>query len=90
MFKKILLITISGVLLTACEPTVFGVPQSEWNNLTPTQQTQVIQGYNERKQIEETNKPLTDAISVASSALQNVTTKQPYQPMLSPQPFCCH
>jgi hypothetical protein len=44
-----LCITITS--LTGCQPTVFGVPQSTWNTLTPQQKQQVIDGYNQRKAI---------------------------------------
>ena len=40
-------------LLTACAPpTVFGIPQDQWNQLNQQQRSQVIEGYNQRAQTE--------------------------------------
>lgn len=38
--------------LTGCEQTVFGVPKDQWNQLSPQQQSQIIEGYNQRQQTE--------------------------------------
>ena len=54
--------------LIACvpeQPTMFGMPQDQWQMLTTTQKQAVIDGYNDRKRIEEENKPMTDAIRAA-------------------------
>lgn len=57
-------------LLTACEPMVFGIPQSQWNQLTLDQKNQVIAGYNERQAINAQNAPLQNAINTAGSLIQ--------------------
>jgi hypothetical protein len=65
-------LTILVIGLNGCapkEPEVFGVPQSQWSQLTPEQQNAAIQGYNERKRIEKVNEPLNAAIDVADTAI---------------------
>ena len=53
-----------GFLLTSCviEPQMFGVPQSQWNQLSEEQQQEVIRGYNEKQRIDATNEPINRAI----------------------------
>lgn len=71
--KKILVICflLFGMLmLNACEPMMFGIPQSQWNQLNQTQQQQVIQGYYAKQEIDAQNKPIVDAISATESVLQ--------------------
>lgn len=62
------------------EPTVFDMPQSQWNTLTSEQQNEVIRGYNERKQKAEANAPFIAAMgafnSVANQALANQRDKE--------------
>ena len=73
---RCLLILIPVVFLTACqppEPRVFGVRQSVWETLTPAQKQTVIQGYNNRKQIQEQNAPIQNAIDTAGVILNNPT-----------------
>jgi len=49
--------------LTGCgEPMSFGMPTSQFNTLTPDQQNQVVDGYNQRQIIAEQNRPLTSMI----------------------------
>lgn len=60
-------------LLSACtppEPMVFGVPQSQWNTLSSNQKQQVIQGYNQREEINAENAPINNAIGAASQVIQ--------------------
>jgi hypothetical protein len=71
----IFLITVS--LLTGCQPTMFGVPQDQWNKLTPEQQSKVIDAYNERQQTEAQNAPLMAAIGAASTILKNNKASDP-------------
>lgn len=59
------------VCLTGCQPTVFGVPQDQWNQLTPQQKSQIIDAYNQRKQTNAENAPIMAAIGAASSTLNN-------------------
>ena len=62
------------------EPTVFGVPQGQWNTLTHEQQNEVIRGYNQRQQQAEANAPLIAAVgtinSIANQTLQNQRVKE--------------
>lgn len=67
-------ILISVSTLVSCqtqEPTVFGIPQSQFNQLTKAQQDQVIKGYNERKATEAANAPLISAIDKAGEVLKH-------------------
>jgi hypothetical protein len=68
-----LALCLSAGLLTGCnsEPQMFGMPQSQWQTLSPKQQKSVIKGYNHRKQIETQNAPLTDAIGAVQNAVNN-------------------
>lgn len=55
---------LSVLLLTSCatEPTLFGMPEAQFKQLSPSQQTQVIDSYNRQKEIRTQNEPITDAI----------------------------
>lgn len=68
------------MLLAGCEPTMFGMPQAQWNQLTPEQKSQVIQGYNQREQIKEQNAPLYAAIDAANNVLTSnqATSTNPF------------
>ena len=57
------------ILLTGCGP--FGMSQDQWRALTPEQQNQVIQGYNERERINAVNAPIVDAINAAATIAGN-------------------
>ena len=64
------LIFFTTLFCTACtppEPTVFGIPQSQWNTLTAEQRADVIRGYNEQQAIKERNVPIQAAIGAASN-----------------------
>lgn len=66
-------IIISAVFLSACtppEPTIFGVKESVWKTLTPSERKQVIQGYNQTQKINAKNAPIESAIGAASNAVQ--------------------
>jgi hypothetical protein len=67
-----LLISVTEILVgcTPPEPTMFGVRQSQWQQLTPEQQTEVIKGYNERAQIDAQNAPIINAINAGSTVAQ--------------------
>lgn len=69
--KKLLTLLILTSMLAACQPYVFGVPQSTWDTLTPAQRQQVIDGYNQRKAIQEQNAPIQNAINTAGMILNN-------------------
>jgi hypothetical protein len=74
--KKLLLglfvLVLSGCVEQAAytEPTVFGVPQSQWSQLTHAQQNQVIAAYNQRAQTNADNAPLQNIISTAGALVQ--------------------
>lgn len=73
MQKIIYILVFSCCFLMGCQPPeqlIFGVPQSQWNQLTPTQQDAVIQGYNQRMQTAAQNAPLESAIGTAGLILQ--------------------
>ena len=48
---------LAGCASLAPEPRVFGVRQSQWHMLTPTQKNQVIAAYNERTAQHVSNEP---------------------------------
>jgi hypothetical protein len=57
MKKHCLLLVIAALFLTAImgctfEPHVFGIPQSQWNELNPDQRQEVIRGYHRTKSAE--------------------------------------
>lgn len=63
-----------ATMLAGCtppEPTMFGVPQSQWQQLSPSEKQQVIQGYNQRQQINAQNAPLNNAIGSAAGLIRN-------------------
>jgi hypothetical protein len=72
-FMYLLIVVV--LILTGCtalfEPTVFNVPQSQWNQLTPEQKQEVIKGYNEREKIETQMAPVKQAIGAADQYLKN-------------------
>ena len=71
---------VSGVLLisgslflggcTPPEPTMFGIPQSQWNQLSPAEKREVIKGYNEQQKINAQNAPVESLISGAQSVIE--------------------
>jgi hypothetical protein len=62
---KILYLLVLPLFLIACapQPTMFGVPQDQWERLTPAQQQEVIRGYNEQQRIQQQNAPIESAIA---------------------------
>jgi hypothetical protein len=68
--KPLLYISIL-FLLNGCEPTLFGVPQSQWNQLNSSEKSQIIQGYNQKQLIDAQNAPLESAIDVAGNIIGN-------------------
>ena len=74
---QFLFLSFFSLTLIACatpEPQVFGVPQSEWNQLSKDQQDQVIRAYNERQQTKEVNKPMSDFIDAAKDVIDQENT----------------
>lgn len=68
-FFLFILLIASSLFLSGCESRVFGIPQSQWNTLTPAQKQQVIDGYNERRRIDAINRPATEAIYTAGGLI---------------------
>lgn len=69
--KPLTLLAASLLFLSGCGPQVpmiFGVPQSQWQHLSPAERQQVIAGYNERQKINAQNAPLNNAINAAGTA----------------------
>lgn len=64
-----ILLVVTSVALIACEPMIFGIPQSQWYQLSPEERQQVIAGYNEKERIREKNAPYEHAISAAEAAV---------------------
>ena len=98
--KKIMqIMMVFGIVMLLCacavEPTMFGMPQSQWNQLSKAQQQEVIKGYNRRKNIEEANKPVTTAISTAGAVIsqqqqidqQRESAKEPAVPTWVTHPY---
>lgn len=52
-YLDFLFLIIFPFLLVACgPPSVFGIPQEQWDQLNQQQRDQVIAGYNQRQQTE--------------------------------------
>lgn len=63
--KKLFFFLIVPFLLVACgPPLVFGIPQDQWDQLSPQQRNQVIAGYNQRKYVETQLAPLSAVADV--------------------------
>lgn len=61
-----------GILFSCgCEKTMFGVPESQWNQLTKEQQDEVIRGYNEQQRIKQQNAVFMSAIDTAGYIVKN-------------------
>ena len=74
VMKKLLsvsLLVLSSLLICGCEKTMFGVPESQWNQLNKEQQDEVIRGYNEQQRIKQQNAVFMSAIDTAGSIIKN-------------------
>lgn len=67
--KKILSLILLSLFLTACEPTIFGMNEKQFNQLTPQQKQQVIDSYNRQQEIEAQNKPIEDLVGALNNAV---------------------
>lgn len=72
--------------LTACESEMFGMPESQFAQLTPEQKQQVIQAHNERKLQETKNAPIYAAIG----ALGNTAKINKTVPLSNSTQQACH
>ena len=69
-------------LLAGCfhyEPQIFGVDQSVWLTLSEAERVAVIEGYNQKKAIEEANRPANRAIGAAQSLLTPLSNSHKYK-----------
>lgn len=58
------LVIYAALLITGCATKLtnaFGIPQDQWNHMTPQQQNQVVQNYNQQQQIAETNQQISES-----------------------------
>ena len=69
MMKKLFIISSLMFALTACEPTIFGMPQSQFSQLSKEQQRQVIDSYNRQQEIRTQNAPAENLIGVLGTAV---------------------
>jgi len=80
---SILLLTCA-FLSSGCTPKTFGIPTTEWNQLSPSERQVVMQQYYQHKQQKEAaqaqvdainaqNAPLTDAISALEATIPSKT-----------------
>ena len=64
-FANNLTITGAGATLfiagCAMEPQMFGMPQNQFNQLTPKQQSEVIASYNRQQEMKTKNEPINNA-----------------------------
>ncbi len=73
ILSGVLVVSLIAAVLVGCgpsQPSVFGVPQSQWNSLSNSEKKQVIQGYNQKQRIEAQTAPLNNAINEASDIIQ--------------------
>lgn len=61
-------ILASLLLCTGCEPTVFGMPQSQFNQLNDEQKQIVIDNYNQQQERKAELAPLVSAIGALGAA----------------------
>lgn len=84
-------IAVGLIMLAGCasmfEPTMFDVPQSQWNALTPEQKQEVIKGYNERKNTEAQMAPIKSAVKAADHYLQQKNLNDTFHSMGERKPF---
>ena len=73
MIKKLIIISSLMLALAACEPTLFGMPQSQFSQLPKEQQQQVIESYNRQQEIKTQNAPLENLIGVLGTATDQQT-----------------
>lgn len=70
---RTLLLLAACTLLMACEPMMFGMPQSQYESLAPQQQQEVIRSYNKRQEIAERNRAVnTLAESLAGAVASDL------------------
>ena len=96
MIKKFLIastLITTTALFMGCTPTVFGVPQTEWAQMSPAQKQIQIQQYNAEQKKAAEEKPMWDALGALagmvgnSPKVQQETTHQ-HCSNNSPPPVC--
>ncbi|WP_342220084.1 hypothetical protein [Rickettsiella endosymbiont of Miltochrista miniata] len=92
---KYLILLIFPFLLVACgPPSIFGIPQDQWDQLNQQQRSQVIEGYNQRTKTEAQVAPIfaiANALKTKknSAAMADKPTTDPFpehNPMMDPDP----
>ncbi|MEN9449524.1 MAG: hypothetical protein RJA83_138 [Pseudomonadota bacterium] len=91
---KCLILLIFPFLLVACgPPSIFGIPQDQWDQLNQQQRSKVIEGYNQRTKTEAQVAPiyaLADALKAKNStAKADKPAADPFpdhNPMMDPDP----
>ncbi len=76
-FRLLSIVTVTSTLLCSCDttPRVFGMPESQFYQLSPSQQRQVIDSYNRKQEIQEYNRPAEELINVLDTAIRTQQSK---------------
>ena len=77
MHKYFVLLSF-GVLMSSCcrqEPKIFGVDQNVWGTLSAEERRVVIDGYNRREAIKESNRVTSEAVKAAKDVLSDLSEK---------------
>jgi hypothetical protein len=75
-FKLSMLAMVSSLLLLAgCEAQMFGMPETQFHQLTPFEKQQVIDSYNRRQEIKQQNQPMESLIGVLGTAVEQGNEK---------------
>lgn len=72
--KKLLFLSLligPFLFICGCEKMLFGMPESQWNQLNEQQQGEVIRGYNEQQRIQQQNAVFVSAIDTAGIILKD-------------------
>lgn len=69
---------LSVVSISACarqDPKIFGIDQNVWCTLSAEERKVVIDGYNRREAIKESNRVASEAVKVAKEVLSDLSEK---------------
>ncbi len=84
---KYLILLIFPFLLVACgPPSIFGIPQDQWDQLNQQQRSQVIEGYNQRTKTEAQVAPIYAVVDALNAKNSNSTPVTPAAPAITPPP----
>ena len=79
-FKLILPLALTAALTACGGPTEFGIPQAQFQKMTPVQKQKTIKEYNQEQKRKAAEKPIWDVLETVagavagSPAVQNATT----------------